>query len=75
MPDRDPLDVVCRRVAARSFLRDLRSAPPPISQCGNSRHPNGPWHRKPTGPHSWFERIRQRVRVWRWGCRCPKRRT
>jgi hypothetical protein len=44
-------------------------------QCGNDRHPDGPWHPAAPLPASWqwAERIRQWRRARRYGCTCPPR--
>lgn len=42
-------------------------------QCGNPRHPDGPWHPAAPLPPSWErrERVRQWWRRRRYGCGCP----
>lgn len=41
-------------------------------QCGNPKHPNGPWHPAASLPFSWDWRAR--FHQWRnkrrWGCSC-----
>ncbi len=41
-------------------------------QCGNPRHPRGPWHPATPLPLSsdWLERIRQWWRRRKYGCGC-----
>lgn len=43
-----------------------------IDQCGNERHPRGPWHPATPIPGSWqwLECFRYWLRRKRWGCGC-----
>jgi hypothetical protein len=43
-----------------------------MTQCGNTNHPNGPWHEAAPIPLSWnwAERFRQWRNRKRWGCTC-----
>jgi hypothetical protein len=44
-----------------------------MTECGNARHPLGPWHPSAPIPPTWerVERIRQWWRKRKYGCGCP----